>query len=657
MQLSKVMHAVRVILASGLTISAAGCGGGGSASAPSSAPSTTAAAQTGNMSVLVSDASSDDWSTIGVRILSISLTPQGGGSPVTVFTAPATPPVVNLEQLDQISEILGNVSVPVGTYTGATLTLSGNPGDVELIVAAEPEAGFAGTPGSVIPASQIQIQGTQGSSGNLTVPVNVNFASPLVVTAGQSNALDLEFDLDHPAFIVAHNPPSAMGSTLYAVNFKGPVRHHPIADISHLVLRHTYGSVTAVSSDNSTLTFTKDYPTLPVVNPETAVASSQSLQVQADATNGTLFYDVDAKTVTTVKSFATEASGLVGKYVRIAARYQDDGSLVAVRVWASSQFQDVWLSPEGHVIHVNPTTNIVTVVNESGQRVAVTVDANTQFFFRVPQNALSDATPIATGTSFLADHDLVRGFKVHVSVVDPLASTLVAQTIDIENAGYSGLISNASATGFSYTHNFVTAADDYSVTLGYISDTSDNGRDSSGNAVTGFKWWNFTYPTLADTGSAAIGDFVSASSGGVNFGGTVGAVKTYGVSGARWGDPANTSGWSVPWTVLLPAPVPLGSVATGLASNSFTMTVAGGTMPATVDVSTTSGSATLVYQIDRSNGVVTVSPVDISTSAGLQTLTNNLSAGTPVKVYGIPQPDGTLKSYVVSYFTGMNPGS
>ena len=34
------------------------------------------------------------------------------------------------------------------------------------------------------------------------------------------------------------------------------------------------------------------------------------------------------------------------------------------------------------------------------------------------------------------------------------------------------------------------------------------------------------------------------------------------------------------------------------------------TMPATVDVSTTAQSATLVYQIDRSNGVLTLSPSD-----------------------------------------------
>ena len=212
---------------------------------------------------------------------------------------------------------------------------------------------------------QIQIQGTQGASGSLTVPVNVTFVSPLVVTTTSSNALDLEFDLSHPAFIVGHTPVGA-GKTLWALNFKGPVRHHPIDDITHLILRHTYGSVTAVSSDNTSITITKDLPTLPVVNPEVPVATAQSLQILADATNGTIFYDVDAKTTTTVKSFSAEASSLVGKYVRVAARYQENGTLVAVRVWASSSFNSIWLSPEGHVLHADATTDVLKILNESG---------------------------------------------------------------------------------------------------------------------------------------------------------------------------------------------------------------------------------------------------------------------------------------------------
>jgi hypothetical protein len=129
-------------------------------------------------------------------------------------------------------------------------------------------------------------------------------------------------------------------------------------------------------------------------------------------------------------------------------------------------------------------------------------------------------------------------------------------------------------------------------------------------------------------------------------------VPAWGVSNAVWGDPANTTGWSVPWTILLPTPIPLGTVTTAYANNSFSMSVLGGTTPAIVDVSTTSGSATLVYQVDRSNDVVTISPVDVTTTSGLNSLTNGLIAGALVKVYGVPQSDGTLKAYVLAYYTG-----
>ena len=651
MELNLVKRAVCTALAAGVAATLVACGGGGGSGSTSTTSSTTSSTS-GTVPVLVSDASSDDWATIGVKILGIALIPQGGGAPVTVYTAPSPAPVVNLEELDQIAEILGNVSVPTGTYTGATLTISANPGDVELVVSSNPEPGFAGSASESIPSGQIQIQGAQGSTGALTTAVNVNFVSPLTVTSGQNNALDLEFDLSHPAFIVAHTPPSAAGATLWAVSFDGPVRHHVVADLRRLVLRHTYGTVTAVATDNSSITLNKDYPTLPVVNPETAVTTTEALQVQADATNGTIFYDLDAQTTTKVTSFSAQAASLVGKYVRIAARYQQDGTLVAVRVWSSSSFNTVWVSPEGHVVHVNPSTNVITVLNESGVPVPLTVNSNTQFFFRAPQNAVADATPIATGTALLANEQFVRGFKVHASVVDPLAATLVAQTIDIETAAYSGTLSAASSTGFTYTHSYLTPTDDYTASLDYVSSSTTTGAGAGGTAVTGFQYWNFAYPTLATTGTSAVSNFVSATNGGVSFGGTVGAVSAWGVSGAIWADPANPTGWSVPWTILEPTPLPLGTVSTAYANNSFGMSVLGGTTPATVEVSTTSGQATLVYQVDRSNGVVTISREDITTSAGLTAMTNGLVNGAIVKVYGVPNSSGTLQAYVLMYYTG-----
>jgi hypothetical protein len=629
---------LRLVACAAVATALAACGG--ASDSGSSSASTTAAVQSGSIPIVISDASSDDWALIGVKVLSIALIPQGGGSNVTVYTAGAAAPYLNLEQLDNLGEILGNSSIPAGSYSGAVVSISANPGDVLLTVAPNPEAGFAGTAGAQIDAANIQIQHTTGSSGNLSTDVDVTFDTALVVssTSTPNPALDLEFDLSHPAFIIGHQPPGA-DTTLWAVNFQAPVRRHPIADITRLVLRHVYGNVTSIDSDGSSITLTKDLPALPITNNETAVATSQQLTILADASNGTLFYDVDAGTSTTIKSFSSQST-LTGKYVRVAARYQQDGTLVATRIWVSSTFASVWLSPEGHVVRVDNANNVITVTNELGIGVPLQVNANTQFYFRQPWSAIADSTPIGTGTAFLASGDLVRGFKVHASVVDPLAATLVAQSIDIETADYSGAISQVNSTGFTYTHDYVRASDDYSLALDYGPD---------------FEYWNFAFPTLITQGSSAVSSFTAATDGMVSFGGSAAPVAAYGLSAALWDASASQSGWSVPWTILLPVPLPLATVTTGLADNGFTISVPGGTQAVNVTVNPSSGSATLVYQVDRTNGIVTVNPIDIASSSGLTTFTNALTAGTVVKVAGIAQSDGTLSAYVVTYFTGTMP--
>lgn len=630
---------------------------GCSSSSNSSTTPPSTQAQTGVVNVIGSDDPTEDWATIGVKVLSVSLTPQGGGSPVTIFTAASPAPTLNLLQLDNLNEILGSPSVPANTYTAATITISGNPGDVMLTASADPEAGFAAAAGTTIPSSQIQILGTQGSSGSLTVPVQVTLAAPLTVTGGQNTTLDLDFDLAHPAFIVAHVPPANGGTTMWAVNFKGTIRHRRVFHLDRMILRHHYGTVTAVSSDNSTLTFDKDYPVYPPTNPETEITSSNSLNVEADSTNGTLYYDLDQHTTATIEDFSSIASTIVGKYIRVAARYQDDGTLVAVRLWASGTFNTVWISPEGHVLHVIPpanggSTGTLVVDNELGFPVPVTVDGNTQFFFRTPANAQSDATAIGQGAAFLSN--LYRGFKVHVSCLDPLQVPMVASTVDIEIARFDGTITGSTLNNFTYTRNYHTASDDYTATLPYISSSTPNGSDpQSGDAITGFKWWNFTFPTVVDSGTNAISDFATATNGAVNFGGTIGLMRVAGETYATWNDPISANTWAAPSAVLTPTNVPLGLAATSYSNGSFTIGVPGGTTTVPVTLSTTSGSATLVYQVDWSGGVLTISPVDITTSAGQQTLTTNLVANTPVKVYGIPQADGTIKCYVLSYFTGF----
>ena len=611
--------------------------------------------QNGQISMMVSDDPSNDWAIVGVTVLSVSLQPQGGGTPVVVFTAPTPAPILNLVELDQLAEIIGNASVPAGTYTGATLTLGANPGDVVLTASADPDPGFAGTAGATVPSSQIQIQGATGSAGSRTVPLSVTFDSPLVVTANQNNALDLEFDLSHPAFIVAHVPP-ASGQIMWAVNFNGPFRHRPIRDITRLVLRQIYGSFNSISADNSSISITRIFPTEPPQNPETFVASSQDLTILADKTNGTLFYDVDLHTHSTITSFNNMGGELNGKFLRVTARYQVDGSLVAVRIWASSSFNTVFVSPEGHVLHV--LSSSLVVLGDAGDPVTVNVDNNTQFFFRTPSNGAADAKPICTGTACLTSLPIVRGFKVHVDV-NPLQNSMPADTVDIEIATFGGSISSPGMNNFTYTRHFVDTADNYSLPMTYISSSTKNGTDSLGNTIFGFKWWNFAFPTIVDSGTNAIPDFISATGGSVNFGGTVGVLPAVGASDAIWADSANPNGWSVRWAVLLPVPAPLASVTapwvTTGNTGSFSIGIPNGTS-VVVDANLAVGSATLVYQVDRqANGIITVSPQDLTTPAGLNNVASHLLGGTPVKVFGVPQISGSIKAYVFFYFTGTVP--
>ena len=211
---------------------------------------------------------------------------------------------------------------------------------------------------------------------------------------------------------------------------------------------------------------------------------------------------------------------------------------------------------------------------------------------------------------------------------------------------------------FTYTRKFNTPADDYSFALPYISSATANGSDpSTGMAIAGYKWWNFTFPTIVDSGTNAIPDFESATNGTVNFGGTAGAYPAWGETFAIWNDPAQANSWAAPWTVLMPTTVPLGTAKTSYSNGTFTLSEAGGVNAIPVNLSTTSGSATLVYQVDDTGGVVSVSAVDITTTAGQNTITTNLVAGTPVKVFGIPQANNTIKAYVVIYYTGVLPSA
>ena len=79
--------------------------------------------------------------------------------------------------------------------------------------------------------------------------------------------MDLEFNLAHPAFLVDNTIGT---TTTWAVNFNGPVRHHPNYDLASTILRHAYGTVTGVATDNSSISIVKDHEVYPVRPPARA---------------------------------------------------------------------------------------------------------------------------------------------------------------------------------------------------------------------------------------------------------------------------------------------------------------------------------------------------------------------------------------------------
>jgi hypothetical protein len=474
----------------------AACGGG---SMGSTAPAQSSTPQSANMAVMVSDASTEDWATIGVKILSIALVPQGGGANVTVYTAPAPAPVTNLVMLDQLDEILGNASIPVGSYTGAVLTVSGNADDILLTTSSDPEAGFAAPPSTTIPSSQIQVQHTEGSGADLTVPVTVNFDTPLTVSATQSNALDLEFNLAHPAFLVGHVPVGA-GDTVWAVNFDGPVRRRARHDLAQLVLRHTYGDVTAISSDQSDPSPSpRNFPPSLAVSPETAVAGTRSLQISADSTNGTIFYDLDAKTRSVIDDFSSESS-LAGQ-VR-----PDRGALPGGRqsgrgARVGEQRVQQGVGEPGRARHARGHRERRRHGSQRvGRRASRSRSTpNTQFFFREPQKPRGRLAADRHGHGVpLERRTWCGGSRSTRAWWIPLATPLVAQSIDIETAEYSGAIFRAGLPPASRTP--ATSAPPATTTsTGSLTSRARRPTEAmpAGNPITGYKWWNFVVSDAA----------------------------------------------------------------------------------------------------------------------------------------------------------------
>ncbi len=539
--------------------------------------SDTTAAATGQVDFFVSDAPADAWSAINVVLQKVALVPQGGGTPVVVYdqSTSGSPASLNLVQLDDLADLLTSATVPAGTYTKVLVQI--DPPSVSLTDSQTPSHTFDVASGTV------KVVGLPGFL--------VDLSAPLVVSEGGSSQVQLDFDLGHPLFILDRPGMGPGGADLYLVNFERCVRHRPIPVLAGFLLRHLRGQVSAATGTSIT------------VNTE----HKGTKVVDVDATNGTLFYDLDQSPVAPVASTTVPSALTVGKYVRAASRFQGAGKLTAVRVWYSADRTKLHrFSPEGHVVAVDTVANTLKVLwNPAGPGTplaltTVNVDGGTTFTFH------GSANPIGTGTAFLTH--VTPGFKVQMTVTDPAAASLTASAVDIERAHYEGTLAlSGGNAGLTFTNPNDTKSADF--------------------AATNFTWWNFTYPTLANTGSAGLVTLLSG----------LPANTARGASGLTWN--AGTSDWNAQNAILLPI-AQRGQITGALSGSTFTFTPTSGSAES-VDLSTTLGSATLVYQVTNQGGIITITPLASTQWSAAFT------PGTNARIFAVPTA-GNLRAYVVT---------
>ena len=561
----------------------------------------------GQVTLLVTDAPSDSWADIGVIIRGIWLVPKGAAESAAVlaYDGSKSTTQTNLVQLDNVAQLLKSATIAAGDYDRAIVKVDGAPANITLA----PSLDASGNPQNAIPAAQIVVNATLDANGWATVPT-ITFQSDLSVSATGATAVNLDFNLSSPMFVVTHDEPG--GTTFYTLNFV--VKHKPQTSLDALVLHHNDGTVTAVAPTATPNTFTVH------------TVNNADVVYNVDSTNKTLFYNLDATPVAANASAALPAdltvSATTPLYARVTSRLQNDGSLWAVRVWYSATEAKLpkW-APEGHVTKVDAANGFLWVLNDAGKTVKFAVNATTSFVFQ------GGTTPIGTGGAFLAN--LTRGFKVMVTA-NALTATPTASVIDIQRAVYDGDIAAANATQFTLVK-----------VLGGQTDTPTVGYDPT------FTWWNFAFPTLSSTSVSAFVAQATATAGSV-----AAPIVTNGATTLNW--LGGTTNWGSVNLVFEPAPISVASqtvatpYATGAMTIHYTAYESNGTaLPntaLTVNLNTTAGSQPVVTQYTRTGNGVTVTPLTSEQWAAA------LTKGAKVRVFGIPNATQTLDAYVINIF-------
>jgi len=379
---------------------AAGCGGGSSAAhaGPTPTPAGANSAQ-----VRFGDAPADSVIAFEVSVSALSLTPAGGGSPVTV-----TVPANNRIELTHASGkfepfIAGNL--PQGTFSAANLTLINS------------ELTFLSSTGTAVhingPASSsitvpLSPNLTIGSSP-LVLNIDVNVANSITTSAGVVNGI-------------------SFGPTSFNITAKAPGAAANQQDDDGEI-EDVQGTVTAVNGSSFTL--------------------------KAGQTGSSLTFATDS--TTQFKDGVTGVAGLLNQVVTVEGFTKSDGSLFAKEVEGLES--QTGAEVEGLITAISGTTLTVTAQDgigsgmddtKVGASFSVNIAGLNASKFRVKAgNGFGGSLPNATFPFSATTIHQGQRIEVDTDVAVPPANGAISpDKINLQQQGVSGTVANAATSTF-----------------------------------------------------------------------------------------------------------------------------------------------------------------------------------------------------------------
>jgi len=400
--LSPVTKLTSIFMLAMLIALASGCGGGGSSLAPNPTP-TPGGVGANSAQVRFGDAPADSVIAFEVSVSSLSLTPAGGGTPVSVAV-----PAGNRIELTHASgkfEPFMTGNLPQGTFSAANLTLTNS--ELTFLTGTGTAVHING-PASASITVPLSPNLTIGSSP-LVLNIDVNVGASITTAAGVVNGI-------------------AFTSSSFNITAKAPgVAGNQQDDDGEI--EDVQGTVTAVNGSSSTF--------------------------KVGQTGSSMTFNTDG--TTQFKDGVTGVASLLNQVVTVEGFTRADGSLFAKEIEGlesntGAEVEGLITAISGTTLTVNAHDGIGNGFDDTkiGASFSVNIAGLNASKFRVKAgNGFGGGLPSAT---FPFDATTIhQGQRIEVdtnAAVPPASGAISPDKINLQQQGVSGVVANAATNTF-----------------------------------------------------------------------------------------------------------------------------------------------------------------------------------------------------------------